>query len=334
MKDLAIERFPMSNHFRRLLDAYTIDWTIEHSDTSRPEAIHMMEELFLELDWEHRYGGKAWSNICDAWIKLYNAKTPEEIIIWVDHIYDLQHNSGVVFNKLDTYKEHGMDVTTAYNWLKKALDKKKNMENIFDLVSRASPKMKEVGTRAAKERYHETEESYQVKERKKREKELGPRIPIFLRELVNNLNSAYRILPDEEFVRQYVPKDFKMTAIVQYLMNPSNVLYKVSPPLGYLQKYLGLDPDEVIHRLSDEITSKLLTDRVFDIYYFSVPAPIRRSEKFRSLLKDNLIWLKDVKNLPLNQIVGEKLLAHLGIEPEPNLMPALVPAPVQVAPTA
>ena len=79
----------------------------------------LMEELFLNADWESGYGGKAWADICKGWTRLYNAHSDGDLIVAIDHIYDLQHNSDTVFNKVQSY-----EINRRYDWLKNALNLK------------------------------------------------------------------------------------------------------------------------------------------------------------------------------------------------------------------
>lgn len=79
----------------------------------------MASNSFTKMDWQNKYGGKSWANIADGWLKLYNAKSNDDIKIYIDHIYDLQHNTNTVFNKLESYYKEG-----GYFWIKGALDLK------------------------------------------------------------------------------------------------------------------------------------------------------------------------------------------------------------------
>ena len=54
----------------------------------------------------------------------------------IDHVYDLQHNTDTVFNKLQEYYKDG------YQWIKDALDDKANVKSYFDLLGKSSSVVK------------------------------------------------------------------------------------------------------------------------------------------------------------------------------------------------
>jgi transcription antitermination factor NusG len=101
---------------------------------SDEQFIILAKAAFTGLRWSASYGGEAWANIADAWLKLNKAISDKDIITYVDHIYDLQHNTGTVLNKVEAY--YGDD---EYKWIKKALDYKLNTESLYDIFSLASP---------------------------------------------------------------------------------------------------------------------------------------------------------------------------------------------------
>jgi hypothetical protein len=53
-----------------------------------------------KLGWAFQYAGKNWQNICDAYLRLDDATSFNETSVAIDHVIDLQHNTGSVFNKL------------------------------------------------------------------------------------------------------------------------------------------------------------------------------------------------------------------------------------------
>lgn len=67
------------------------------------------------------YGGEQWINACNAWIKLYNSNTINDMtindmMIFIDHIFDIHHNSGLILDK-----EFG-------NWIYDALNYKSDKD--------------------------------------------------------------------------------------------------------------------------------------------------------------------------------------------------------------
>jgi len=93
-------------------------------------------KCFTGLQWSQSYGGTNWANISHAYSKLANAPDRPSKAIWIDHVYDLEHNTGSVFTKVKRYRKGG-----TYEWIKKALDFKAKLETPKDfnkLVQKAS----------------------------------------------------------------------------------------------------------------------------------------------------------------------------------------------------
>lgn len=61
-----------------------------------PSNINILISVFSQK-WSSGFGGKAWRNIAEA-LKMYFTHPAE---VFVDHIIDLEHNGGCVFNKSD-----------------------------------------------------------------------------------------------------------------------------------------------------------------------------------------------------------------------------------------
>jgi hypothetical protein len=57
------------------------------------------EEAFKKLPWSGEYGGKMWELICKDVERLTSATDPDQLSIIIDHIHDLHHNTGTVFDK-------------------------------------------------------------------------------------------------------------------------------------------------------------------------------------------------------------------------------------------
>lgn len=81
-----------------------VNLLIKKGSISKYEFVDLCENVFLAHGaWASSYGGKPWSSICKGWKKLYKANSLDETMIWIDHIFDLQHNTGSVFNKLEDW---------------------------------------------------------------------------------------------------------------------------------------------------------------------------------------------------------------------------------------
>jgi hypothetical protein len=105
----------------------------------------IQELLYSKAGWPSSYGGPAWAQIAQAWSKLFAAQDVPSQMIWIDHIYDLQHNTGSVFNKLETYAKEG-----GHQWLKDALDFKASAKHPIELADKVSPQMRRLALPALK----------------------------------------------------------------------------------------------------------------------------------------------------------------------------------------
>mgnify|MGYP003342852110 CR=1 FL=1 len=123
--------------------------------------VKLMHYLFKTLRWDTNYGGKAWANIANGWLKLNNAKTEAENFIYIDHIYDLQHNTDTVFNKLKSYTKKG-----SHSWIRAALDHKRDIKEPHEIIDLVSPKMKRLALRVIKMKFGKTYEDF-IKEKEK-----------------------------------------------------------------------------------------------------------------------------------------------------------------------
>lgn len=94
-------------------------------------------DLFV---WSGAFGGRAWMKIATALYRLIKAETTGDRIVWIDHVYDLQHNTGSVFNKLQTYYKN----SGGYEWLGQALDWKRDAKNVYDYYDKVSYTLKPI----------------------------------------------------------------------------------------------------------------------------------------------------------------------------------------------
>lgn len=117
--------------------------------------VQLMEKLYNKANWNSSFGGKAWANIAKAWLKLDEAKDDMHKMIWIDHVYDLQHNTDTVFNKIRNYTKEGN-----YRWIKKALDNKFKIKSPWEMWDKISHSMKELAAPAFKAWKGETLEQY------------------------------------------------------------------------------------------------------------------------------------------------------------------------------
>lgn len=94
--------------------------------------------LFSNIRWPGSFGGPAWASIADGWLHLNNAKGAS-MLTYIDHVFDLQHNTGSVFTKLKGYQKE-----SGYDWIQEALDHKRDLVSPFEMFEHISPSMREL----------------------------------------------------------------------------------------------------------------------------------------------------------------------------------------------
>lgn len=136
----------------------------------RPAAfVDIAEYVFNEPIWrEQDYGGRSWAAICAGWKKLNSANNLGDQIVYIDHVFDLQHNTDTVLNKCKEYA----DDSRSHRWISIALDDKKKARSLFDLTKNCSPSLKYFAARVIKAATGETFESYTDKKYQQYVKEL------------------------------------------------------------------------------------------------------------------------------------------------------------------
>jgi hypothetical protein len=139
----------------------------------RSKIVRMAEWLFDNLDWGEGYGGTAWAAICRGWLNLAKAKDLDNMMVWIDHVYDLQHNSNVVLDKVNTYYISGQ-----IEWLRNALDLKSRIKSLYEIWKHISPSLQRLVSYATKSSHP----AYQKREKgspdiatKERWQEIGER---------------------------------------------------------------------------------------------------------------------------------------------------------------
>lgn len=113
----------------------------------------ILETVYSKFSWSRMYGGTAWGSIATAWKKLLTANDITHQIVYIDHAYDLQHNTDTVFNKIDAYSKSG-----GYSWLANALDWKRDNTDIREFYEKVSSTLKPLVGYQAWRKYHITME--------------------------------------------------------------------------------------------------------------------------------------------------------------------------------
>ncbi len=159
------DRMNLKNHFARRVkndkekiggnENYVKAYHSYLNSKSTPEQfVEICEKMFEGLKWQSSYGGEAWKNICEAWKNLNQAKSIQSMFVQIDHIYDIQHNTGSVFNKLRDYASIGSE-------LKDFQDKKANMNNPLEIYYEVSSSMRKILPFAAKFKFGTSLEDFE-----------------------------------------------------------------------------------------------------------------------------------------------------------------------------
>lgn len=119
------------------------------------ELSKIAEDTFISLKWDTNYGGKNWAMIAKAFNMLVSANTTNQKGVAIDHTYNLQHNTGSVFTKLDTYyKDNG------YDWLKSALNWKRDIIDIQGYYRKVSTQLRPMVAFISKTVYNKSLDDY------------------------------------------------------------------------------------------------------------------------------------------------------------------------------
>jgi len=101
-----------SSRERQLIYSYFNEYNLD-----KASYVEFLIKFFKGSFWENQYGGDKWSLAAEAWLRLLDAPfrndpkyQKSKLAMAVDHIYDLQHNTGFILNKSDHFKTHGMNM--------------------------------------------------------------------------------------------------------------------------------------------------------------------------------------------------------------------------------
>jgi hypothetical protein len=121
------------------IPAETIFKIAKNNFSSVDKFMNVAKTLFLKAEWDENYGGPSWARIVDGYFRLKSATNTNSLIVAIDHVYDLQHNTGSIFTKLKDY-DFG-------RWIEKVLDYKRDVRSSKDLLNKVSPSMKKLASR-------------------------------------------------------------------------------------------------------------------------------------------------------------------------------------------
>lgn len=166
------------------------------SGASKSSFVSVCKKLFSKDFWASSYGGKPWENIAIAWIDLNNAKKPDQLMTQIDHVYDLQHNTDTVFNKIRSYTKSGN-----FLWIKNALDHKARIKSPYEIMDRVSPAMKKIAQRAIWVKYGISQEEFnkEKEEYKKKQSFSDEEIADFDKKILGDLDPLDNDLWDDNY---------------------------------------------------------------------------------------------------------------------------------------
>lgn len=132
--------------YEKVLD-FLRNYSIRDERYTEEEIVEMDRFLFSTgiIEWLESYGGDAYAYICDGWLRLNSAKNLNDIQIAIDHIYDLEHNTGNIFcGKNFAYSGNFEQYTNSegqYVWIKTVLDWKRGVISPYEFFGHCSRPM-------------------------------------------------------------------------------------------------------------------------------------------------------------------------------------------------
>jgi ribosomal protein L21E len=143
-------KFPVNKKEGKYLHQFravvTTQRSLKYSDAQ-------LAQVFVEMfdddeGWHGAYGGNAWQKIAQCMLDIIKSKKTGDQIVYCDHAYDLAHNTGIVFNKIENYAKNGN-----YNWIKDELDWKRDNKSLKAFYDKVSTQLQPVVAYVSKFKY-------------------------------------------------------------------------------------------------------------------------------------------------------------------------------------
>lgn len=114
-------------------------------NTSEANFMSLFKEVMQKEKLREEWGGEAWINIANAWFLLNNANTIQDMFVYIDHVLDLEHNSGTIFDKRKSYLDQNLDNKNdrSFDWIESMLNLKLD-EGPWELIPFCSSQMKQL----------------------------------------------------------------------------------------------------------------------------------------------------------------------------------------------
>lgn len=129
------------------------------------ELVNFAKYAFTNFCWESQFGGKPWADVTKAWLKLYYAQTFGDKLVAIDHIFDLEHNNGTIFDKAreyrcsrdigEIYRPSGYWLTR-WDWIPVVLTFKAESKSLWDFWEYISPNLRRLLAKSMKAAYGQT----------------------------------------------------------------------------------------------------------------------------------------------------------------------------------
>ena len=84
---------------------------------SKEDLVKDMKWVYENANWEHEYGGPAWASICDGWFRLNKSKSGSKLVVAIDHILDLQHNTASLMSSMESLEVYEPGLPTIHSTL-------------------------------------------------------------------------------------------------------------------------------------------------------------------------------------------------------------------------
>lgn len=99
-------------------------------------------------EWRRQFGGKPWAHIAETASKLWKDEEPNTVLM--DHVFDLEHNNGMIFDKR-------AERSNFSGFEKEVLDKKRDATSLEDLFTLMEEEVSEEGRTALEARRRDWE---------------------------------------------------------------------------------------------------------------------------------------------------------------------------------
>jgi hypothetical protein len=121
---------------------------LKETNTTPEDFVKLCEYAFRNMSWSPSYGGKNWANICKGYLLLKDSNTTDKMSVAIDHVYDLEHNTGAALNKVKDFYITDKKGKEQITWLQDALDEKRDATNMKPLLNKCSSDMRKLAYQA------------------------------------------------------------------------------------------------------------------------------------------------------------------------------------------